>query len=217
MSATTPDAAPTGVSPSFWGELINSTVVTAGGDVHLTLANGASVSVRPEDWPDSAALVARTTRWFVGRSFVFEAIAQFLKRQPRGYFHVVADAGLGKTAIAAELIKRYRTPGYFLSVSAGRTRPDLALNAISAQLIVRYALPHSSLPPQAGETSDTVYHLLQEAASNPVHRPVLAVIDALDEADPTPSGHNWLHLPGDLPDGVLPDLDSSPRRLCDPV
>ena len=121
-----------------------------------------------------------------------------------------ADAGLGKTTIAAELTKRYRAPSYFLRASEGRTRADHALNSLSAQLIVRYSLPHTSLPDQAGETSDMLYQLLKAAAAHQEYRPVVVVIDALDEADPTPAGHNWLHLPSDLPEGVYVILTHRP-------
>jgi hypothetical protein len=190
------------VAPTFWGNLVQSTVITAGGNVQITLTNGNSLSVRPEDWPDFTDLIARSTHWFSGRGFVFEAVSNFLQQSRRGYFHIIADAGLGKTAIAAELTRRYRSPAYFLSTSAGRASPEQVLNALSAQLIVCYALPHTYLPARAGETSDMFYQLLKEAAAESERHLVVVVIDALDEADSPPQGHNWLHLPDDLPEGV---------------
>jgi tetratricopeptide (TPR) repeat protein len=188
------------VTPSFSGDLIQSTVITAGGDVQLTLANGNMLSVRREDWPNFNDLLQKATRWFNGRGPLFQRVADFLQQHSRGYFRIIADAGLGKTAIAAELTKRYGASAFFLSATVGRTRPEHALNSISAQLIVRYSLPHNYLPAQAGESSDMLYRLLDESTARPEHRPVVVVIDALDEAEPTPPGHNWLHLPEDLPE-----------------
>src|SRR6266498_974759 len=44
-----------------------------------------------------------TSYEFVGRSAIFEALDEFAARNPAGYFEIVADAGLGKTALAIEI------------------------------------------------------------------------------------------------------------------
>src|SRR5262249_44451157 len=41
---------------------------------------------------------------------------------------------------------------------------------------------------------------------------VVVVIDGRDEAEATPVGHNWLHLPGDLPEGVYIVLTYRPGQ-----
>jgi hypothetical protein len=71
---------------------------------------------------------------------------------------------LGKTAIAAELTKRYRAPACFVSANENRTQPERILNILSTQLIARYTLPHMFLPMGAGKTSDWFYGRLKEAA-----------------------------------------------------
>jgi hypothetical protein len=73
------------------------------------------------------------------------------KNHPRGYIRIVADAGLGKTALAAEIARRYRAPAFFASASSGLTRPDQCLNHLSAELISPFALKHDHLPSRAGE------------------------------------------------------------------
>ncbi|MFM9264956.1 NACHT domain-containing protein [Tychonema sp. BBK16] len=195
------------VNSTFWGYVQNSTVVTAGGNVQLTLTNGAVLSVQQEDWVDFSDLIARVTQRLVGRGFVFERVADFIQNTPCGYFHLIADAGLGKTAIAAELTKRYQAPACFISANENRTQPERILNILSTQLIARYALPHTFLPVGAGKTSDWFYErlkeaALKEAAINPKSLPVVVVIDAIDEADVPPPGCNWLYLPKNLPKGV---------------
>ncbi|BBD59810.1 hypothetical protein NIES2109_26010 [Nostoc sp. HK-01] len=47
------------------------------------------------------ALIFEKTRLFCGRDFVFKAINKFFATQPKGYFTVIGDAGMGKSAIAA--------------------------------------------------------------------------------------------------------------------
>ena len=49
---------------------------------------------------DVGETIESVTRWFVGRDFVFEKFETFLKQHPCGYFRIIADAGLGKTALA---------------------------------------------------------------------------------------------------------------------
>jgi hypothetical protein len=195
------------VNSTFWGYVQNSTIVTAGGKVELTLKNGNVLSVQQEDWVDFSDLITRVTKRLVGRKFIFEEVANFIQNTPCGYFHLIADAGLGKTAIAAELTKRYQAPACFISANENRTQPERILNILSTQLIARYALPHTFLPVGAGKTSDWFYErlkeaALKEAAINLKSLPVVVVIDAIDEADVPPPACNWLYLPKNLPKGV---------------
>ncbi|MEG3918008.1 GUN4 domain-containing protein [Microcoleus sp. T3_A4] len=198
------------VNSTFWGYVQNSTVVTASGNVQIKLTNGTVLSVRQEDWADFSDLIARVTQRLVGRGFIFEKVADFIQNNSCGYFRLIADAGLGKTAIAAELTKRYRAPACFVSANENRTQPERILNILSTQLIARYTLPHMFLPMGAGKTSDWFYGRLKEAASNPEGLPVVVVIDAIDEADVPPPACNWLYLPKNLPKGVYVILTHRP-------
>jgi hypothetical protein len=51
---------------------------------------------------DFEALIKRRTEWFVGRDAVFEKLVEFEKENDCGYFHILGDAGLGKTALAPQ-------------------------------------------------------------------------------------------------------------------
>jgi DNA-binding Xre family transcriptional regulator len=42
------------------------------------------------------------TKLFCGRKFVFNAINQFIENHKSGYFTILGDAGMGKSAIAAK-------------------------------------------------------------------------------------------------------------------
>jgi hypothetical protein len=179
------------------------------GDVHQTIIS--RYPALTDYVYDFTAYIKTVTRWFVGREFLFDALESFIRQSSRGYFRLIADAGLGKTALAAEIAKRYTAPAYFFSASEGRTRHDQCLNHFCAQLIARYELPYDHLPERAGQDASFLKRLLREAAER--HRsdkPLLLVIDALDEADPVHAGQTWLRLPTRLPEGVCVLLTHRP-------
>ena len=146
-------------------------------------------------------LINTTTSGFVGREFIFKRLEEFQKRNPCGYLRIVADAGLGKTALAAEVARRYKAPAFFANASRGRTEPDQCLKHLSAELIARFGLAHDHLPDRAGEDSIFLGQMLAEAAQK-ASGPLWIVVDALDEADKPSPGRNTLLLPGHLPQGV---------------
>jgi hypothetical protein len=157
----------------------------------------------------SAARVRRWTEGFVGRDFVFDSLDDRLLDLafPGGYVLLRGEPGIGKTAIAAELI-RSRNYVHHFNVATGniRTAREFLPNAC-AQLIERYGLPYEELPPHAEVGSALLSALLAEAvevAEADGDAPVVLVVDALDEAEtPAPgSGVNRLALPYDLPDGA---------------
>lgn len=150
---------------------------------------------------DFAPLIADVTKRFVGREFALQRFSAFLRERDRGYFCVVAEAGLGKTALAAAFAARYRCPAFFANRSAGLTRAEQSLRHLSAELIQRFALSHSRLPARAGDDSQFLYQVVCEATHKAVG-PVILIVDALDEADPPGPGQNPLMLPDHLPQGA---------------
>ena len=140
------------------------------------------------------------TRHFIGRSSVFTRIDAFVAAHTRGYVEIVGEAGLGKTALAAEIAKRRGAIVFFASVSAGTRRPEQFLEHVCSELIVRYGLERTTLPTNL-DNNVLLTRLLAEAAAQA--RPVWLVVDGLDEAEPPPRGANPLLLPVLLPDGVF--------------
>jgi hypothetical protein len=138
---------------------------------------------------------------FVGRVELFQRLDAFAEERPCGYFRVVADAGLGKTALAAAAAKRLHAPVFFANASRGRTRPDQCLDHLAVELIARFGLKHDHLPARAGESSDFLGQILAEVADKS-ETPLWLVVDALDEADPPGPGRNPLLLPDRLPPGI---------------
>lgn len=54
-------------------------------------------------YPDQfKSLIEEKIRAFRGRKFVFAEFDKFLKNQQKGYFTVIGDAGMGKSAMGKE-------------------------------------------------------------------------------------------------------------------
>ena len=81
-----------------------------------------------------------------------------------------------------------------------------------AQVVARYNLAVETIPSHALESSMFVVQCLEEAAKTENNRPVVLVVDALDEADQpnTLSRENVLLLPPSLPANVFIVASSRP-------
>jgi hypothetical protein len=139
------------------------------------------------------ALISEKTRLFCGRDFVFKAIIDFVKKEKKGYFTVIGDAGMGKSAIAAQFVLFYKCPCYFNVFAEGRNKPEKFLASIRQQLIKRYSL-------QNADNAD-LSTLLQKASEALKGQQLVIVVDALDEVEQEGNG-NLLDLPQNLPDQV---------------
>jgi hypothetical protein len=142
---------------------------------------------------------------FTGREWLASKIDEFLAAQPCGYLFVTAEAGLGKTAFAAWLVK---TRGYFSHFSryAGGRSIRAALLNLSAQLVTEFHLddyaPGGMLPDwiQTPAGFESVLGQAAERARQDGRRVVL-VVDGLDEAEPSRDGLAF-GLPPMLPEGA---------------
>ncbi|WP_229424289.1 helix-turn-helix domain-containing protein [Moorena producens] len=86
--------------------------------------------------PEFEQLIKDKTHLFCGRQFVFKAIEQFFSNTTHGYFTVIADAGMGKSAIAAKyVLENPDAICFFNSRAEGMNRPELFLRKIRQQLL----------------------------------------------------------------------------------
>lgn len=165
------------------------------GDVYQTATRPVRESILDFDL-DSLA------HGFVGRDAIFGRLEDFAAHQPRGYFEIVGDAGLGKTALAAEIARRRDAVPFFASASSGVQRPDQFLGHVSAALIARHQLGYSTLPARVGDDATFLARILRESADWTDGGPIWVVVDGLDEATEPAPGSNPLLLPPDVPTGV---------------
>lgn len=143
------------------------------------------------------------TKLFCGRKFVFNAINQFIKDHQSGYFTILGDAGMGKSAIAAKYIVDHPGTICFFNIRAGGTnRPDEFLRLIRQQLVNKFNLQNAE--------NDNLSTLLTKSSEKLADSEKLViVIDALDEVDQEDNG-NLLNLPMYLPDNVYLILTRRP-------
>lgn len=163
-------------------------------------------------------LVNEHTRAFVGRQFIFQAIDKLLlnPQLPSGYIIIQGEPGIGKTALMAQMVKQHAYIHHFnVAVQNIRTAADFLAN-VCAQLIVKYELPHRFLPQEATQDSGYLVQLLGETVTKIKERPVVILVDALDEAEDTGlhPGANRLLLPPVLPAGVFFIITTREQADC---
>ncbi len=157
--------------------------------------------VDSKDWylqqipPEFERLIKDKTESFCGRKFVFERIEEFFSKNPNGYFTVVGDAGMGKSAIAAKYVLDNPEAICFFNIRAeGMNRPELFLQKIRQQLMSRYQL-------QDAADTDLSTLLTKASEKHSAGEHLVIVVDALDEVDQESTG-NLLYLPTILPERV---------------
>ncbi|MGD1909293.1 MAG: NACHT domain protein [Rivularia sp. (in: cyanobacteria)] len=151
------------------------------------------------------ALIKEKARLFCGRKFVFEKIDDFIAKNSNGYFVVVGDAGMGKSAIAAKYVSDHQAICFFNILSEHRNTPEQFLKTIRQQLINRYDL-------QNVEQADLSTLITEVAAKIHPDEHLIIVVDALDEVEQEPSVANILYLPETLPDRVYFLLTRRPYK-----
>ncbi|QJB24787.1 ATP-binding protein [Limnospira fusiformis] len=172
--------------------------------------------------PQCESIIADTTKYFVGRTHVFEAIKEFLEKEPPGYFVLEADPGYGKTSILARCVQLFEGHclSYFNSQSLGKVTARQFLENICTELIEYYQLDYTSLPENALRNGKVLSRLLKEASQKlPRGKKLVVVVDALNEVDlssQTP-GSNVLYLPDKLPENVYFIISKRDEKLPLPV
>jgi nucleoside phosphorylase len=176
--------------------------------------------------PKFQALIRDKTKDFVGREYVFNRIEAFIKDNPNGYFTIIGDPGMGKSAILAKYVQDTDCIAYFNIHLQGPNRADQFLASVCQQLIIRYELPYGGLPSNTIQDGTILGQLLDEVAEKRDGQSIVIAIDALDEVDSGSYGEaNILYLPPYLPEGVyfimtrrrgvaVPLTTSVPEEIC---
>ncbi|WP_018687141.1 hypothetical protein [Actinokineospora enzanensis] len=145
---------------------------------------------------DDRALIADVLRdGFTGRAWLLARIEAFLRDRRCGYLWIEGDAGVGKTALAAYLVREREWVGHFARLPRGGT-VRVGLANLAGRLARRFGLAETGMLPEQACTPDGFDTLLARAAER---GPVVLVVDGADEAEV--DGQPW-GLPGHLPDGV---------------
>jgi len=103
----------------------------------------------PPNIPDQfRSFIESRTEGFVGREYVFAALDEFIRKKDRGYFIIQGDPGEGKSAIAAEYVKRTGCVAHFNIRSEGITRSNQFLDNICTQVVSRFGLSETLARPE---------------------------------------------------------------------
>lgn len=152
--------------------------------------------------------------WFTGREWLIEQVEAFIRDRPRGYVIIQAEAGVGKSALIAYLAWTRPWPCHFTRLPGGRSS-EAARRSLAAQLIAMWDLGESAPDVALSAVSprpDWFSRILEAAArkrdqQEPAEqrcKPIVIMVDGLDEADPEASGAGRRGLPLGLPE-ILPD------------
>ncbi|BAY47348.1 hypothetical protein SAMD00079811_49660 [Scytonema sp. HK-05] len=144
---------------------------------------------------DFKALIEEKIKRFCGRQFVFDEFNSFLQNHNKGYFTVIGDAGMGKSAIAAKYVYDHKALCYFNDITRPNNRPEKFLRSIFQQLIDRYEL-------QNAENADLPALLTKVSEKLAGDERLVIVVDALDEVEQEPGAENLLYLPKTLPERI---------------
>src|SRR6266566_3598199 len=153
------------------------------------------------------ASLEQVTNDFVGRHFLFDEVDKWLKSSTiqSGYLVIEAEPGFGKTAFIAALVKRSGWIHHYVDLKRGINKPQEFLENVCAQLIIRYKLPTTRIQDVEVRPNTVLDKLLTDVVSKARNKPVVILVDALDEASDTglTDGANRLFLPPSLPIGVF--------------
>lgn len=149
------------------------------------------------------SLIQDKTEGFVGREYVFDAIQAFVQNNPKGYFTIIGNPGIGKSAILAKYVQNTGCVAHFNVQVVGPKSAEEFLESVCNQLINRYLLSSVTFPSNAIKDGQFLGELLVKVAASRNNNPVIIAVDALDEVDSNSEKNaNILYLPRDLPKGI---------------
>ncbi len=118
---------------------------------------------------NSKTIIEDRTKDFTGRKFVFEEIGRFLQKNPKGYFVLEAEPGVGKSSIMAKLVLllKRRCVTHFNSRSDGIVDAKTFLENACIQLIEGFKLrdKYPQLPENATANGNFLGRLLGEVSA----------------------------------------------------
>ena len=144
---------------------------------------------RPENLCDAFdTFISSRAEGFLGRQFVFEELDAFIAQPESGYFIILGEPGIGKSALMAHLVKRRGYIHHFNIALQVINKPKQFLSSVCAQLIALFELDSSAVPNDAYESGVFLNQLLAKVSKKLKRDERLVIaIDALDEVDTTES------------------------------
>lgn len=180
---------------SIAGDVSNSAVVL-GNDNNVTI----NVEYRP--FVDKfLGRMADLTEYFVGREFLDSELEKFLENNECGYFTLIGEPGIGKSAWAAHVIQTQKAVYHFCEHGHEITN---TLSNLAVQISQLFNIP-AEFPPSSAPAFTQYFSKVIYEASLQLEGKLVIVIDSLDQLDVSAinTGANILLLPESLPKGVF--------------
>lgn len=195
---------------------------TINGSVTINVISGSPDPIRDAIFDPSGLEKALDLAHFTGREWLIRRIDDYIAApdHDRGYIVVQAEAGVGKSALAAHLVWTRLCAHHFTRLTGGQS-PVAARRNLAAQLIVGWDLTDELTKdgnfPKSANSPNFLVRVLRQAAQrrNKLYpgAPLVLVVDGLDEAAPPAPGPDGddqdtgiplgLPRPDDLPAGVF--------------
>ena len=184
------------------------------GPVSVTIVNGTFDRLRDAIFDPRPLAGVLDLAHFTGREWLIARIDEFVATRRKGYVVVQGEAGVGKTALAAHLVWTRPCVHHFTRLEGARA-PEQARKSLAAQLIGAWRLAEEFTPgdafPVGADRPDWLLKVLRAAAERrdqlEPERPLLLVVDGLDEADePAPGQDTGIPL-------GLPRAEHLPDRV----
>ncbi|MFN6560461.1 MAG: ATP-binding protein [Nostoc sp. ChiSLP01] len=158
--------------------------------------------------PEFQQIITAKNHNFIGREFVFAAIDSFLHQCDRGYFTIIGDPGIGKSAIIAHYVSQNPGVVYYNIEITGKNRVEEFLTVICTQLIeIAQSQGSKNIADSLTDTTENSAFLsLLQQISDRLHpeQRLIITIDGCDRIDINnqPRGSNIFYLPRYLPEKV---------------
>ncbi|BAY77744.1 hypothetical protein NIES25_42120 [Nostoc linckia NIES-25] len=159
--------------------------------------------------PEFQEIITTKNHNFVGREFVFAAIDNFFHQSDRGYFTIIGEPGIGKSAIIAHYVSQNPGVVYYNVEIAGKNRVEEFLTTICTQLIeIAQSQGSKNIVDSLTDTTENsaFLSLLLQQISDRLHpeQRLIITIDGCDRIDINnqPRGSNIFYLPRYLPEKV---------------
>ncbi|BAY16121.1 hypothetical protein NIES21_19440 [Anabaenopsis circularis NIES-21] len=160
--------------------------------------------------PEFQQIINTKNHNFVGREFVFTAINNFINQYDRGYFTIIGEPGIGKSAIIAHYVSQNPGTVYYNVEILGKSRAEEFLAMVCNQLIeIAQNQGIKNIPTDLIEstTKDSSFlSLLLQQISDKLNfqQRLIITIDGCDRIDINnqPRSSNIFYLPRYLPEKV---------------
>jgi hypothetical protein len=190
----------------------------------IATAEEEVVHIRPDEALDNEGLAHRQfaearLRFFVGRTDMLARIAGYLKDSQHRALAIVGAGGTGKSALMAKALQQaeasqpraaivYR----FIGATAGSSDGRSLLDSLCREISRRYGVDEADI---LMDYRDLVSELDKRMKLATAKRPLVLLLDSLDQLSASQDARNLLWLPNELPEHVSVIASTRPVDTLD--